>query len=128
MALSKAILTAIPFSTSVAASGAVRGIIDVRTYDGGVLHLNIRNTGTGPTAQCVGKIYTAIVTTSAPTTGSAGVDWKLLYQIGGGTTASAQTNTYFEFGPWGTHLQVEFTDHTAQPVIVEAHAIAYQYS
>lgn len=128
MALSKAILTAVPFSTSVSAGLAISGIIDVRNYDGGILHVQIRNSGTGPTTQCVAKIYTAIVTTSSPATASAGADWKLLYQIGGGTTASAQTNSYFEFGPWGTHLQVEFDDHTAQPVIVEAHAIAYQYS
>lgn len=108
-------------SASNAAGATVRGAIDLRTAQGGILTLRITNGGTGPTAQCVGRVMIAHDSGTTPATGAAGATWKQVFYFGGGTTANADTWISFEAPEGAMHLQVEFSGNTGQAVTVEAY-------
>lgn len=115
-------------SQSVAAAGTLRGAIDVRSRDGGIVTMKITNGGAGPTAQCEGRVLLAHTELDTPATGAAGAVWKTLWRFGGGVTANAVTEQSYEFGPGVKHIQVEFTGHTGSSVTVEAIASTFDYS
>lgn len=122
--------TAIVSSTSNSAGGTTRGRLDCTAVDGGIVTLRITNGGTGPTVQCEARILIAHKGSSMPAAGAEGtgdLDWKQVYVIGGGTTASASTRLPYRFGPEVAYLEVEFTGNTGQAVTVEAHATTYTY-
>jgi hypothetical protein len=128
MARTYSILTLVAANTSSAASGTERVAGDVRSSDGGFLTLRIRNTGTLG-AQCVCTVMVAHNTGSTPSAAATGDSsaWKQVFQFGGGTTSGSITTQVWEFGPSVTHIQVEFTGHTTNAVIVEAIATLVDY-
>jgi hypothetical protein len=91
---------------------------------GGILTMKIANGGTGPTAQCEGRVLIAhnASTPSLPAVGTplAGADWKTVWRFGGGTAANAITEQSYEFGPGVMQLAVEYTGNTGQAVTTEA--------
>ena len=115
-------------SQSVAAAGVVRGAIDVRNRDGGIVTIKITNGATGPTLQCEGRVMIAHTELGTPATDAAGAVWKTLWRFGGGITANGVTEQSYEFGPGVKHIQVEFTGNTGQAVTVEAIASTVDYS
>lgn len=115
-------------SQSNSAGGTVRGAIDVRTKDGGLVTLRITNGGTGPTVPCEGRVLISHSTGTTPATAAAGTDWKRVYFYNGGTTNSAVSPSVWQFGPGVEHIEVEFTGNTGQAVTVEAIATTYSYS
>lgn len=123
MALTKNDTTIIA-SASNAAGATTRGTIDLSTAYGGIVTLKITNGGTGPTAQCEGRVLISHADT-LPAAGSAGADWKTVWRFGGGITADAVTEQAFQFGPEVRHLEVEYTGNTGQAVTVEAIASTY---
>jgi hypothetical protein len=121
--------TAIVSSASNAAGATTRGRLDCSAVDGGIVTFRLTN-GTAPTLQCEARIMVAHKDSAMPSAGAEGTgdtDWKQVYVIGGGTTASASTRGTYEFGPEVAYLQVEFTGNTGQAVTVEAHATTYTY-
>jgi hypothetical protein len=118
--LNKAARTIVAAGTSNAAAGTTRGTLDLRTTQGGLLTLKMTNGGTGPTVQCSANILVAHNAGTTPTAASAGTDWKTLWKVGGGTTASAVTEQSMDVAPGVMHLEVEFTGNTGQAVTVEA--------
>ena len=121
--------TAVVASASNAAGATTRGRLDCSAVDGGILTFRITN-GTAPTAQCEARVMVAHRDTTMPAAGAEGtgaLDWKQLFFIGGGTTASASTRGHYVFGPEVAYLQIEFTGNTGQAVTVEAHATTYTY-
>lgn len=115
-------------SVSNAAGATVRGAIDTRSRDAGVVTMKITNGATGPTAQCEGRVLISHNTGATPATAAAGAEWKTVFRFGGGTTNSAVTEMSWEFGPGVQHVEVEFTGNTAQAVTVEAIASTVDYS
>lgn len=122
--------TAVVTSASNSAGGTTRGRLDCSAVDGGILTFRITNGGTGPTVQCEARVLVAHKDTSMPAAASEGTgdgDWKQVYVIGGGTTASASTRSVYLFGPEVSYLEIEFTGNTGQAVTVEAIATTYTY-
>lgn len=122
--------TAIVSSASNTAGSTTRGRLDCTAVDGGIVTFRITNGGTGPTVQCEARILIAHKGSSMPAAGAEGtgdLDWKQVYVLGGGTTASASTRGVYRFGPEVAYLQIEFTGNTGQAVTVEAHATTYTY-
>ena len=122
--------TAIVSSARNTAGSTTRGRRDCTAVDGGTVTFRITNGGTGPTVQCEARILIAHKGSSMPAAGAEGtgdLDWKQVYVIGGGTTASARTRGVYRFGPEVAYLQIEFTGNTGQAVTVEAHATTYTY-
>lgn len=120
MALSKTARTLVAAATSNAAGGTTRGTLNLNAAYGGFLTVKITNGGTGPTVQCSCNVLVAHNAT-LPAAGSAGTDWKTIYTIGGGTTASAVTEIAIPIDPSVMALEVEFTGNTGQAVTVEAY-------
>lgn len=119
MALSKTARTIVA-SASNAANSTTRGTLDLEAAYGGFLTIKITNGGTGPTVQCTANVLVAHNAT-LPAAGSAGADWKTIYSIGGGTTASAATETGIPIDPSIMAIEVEFTGNTGQAVTVESY-------
>lgn len=122
--------TAIVTSASNTAGSTTRGRLDCTAIDGGIVTFRITNGGTGPTVQCEGRVLVAHKGSSMPTAaaeGTADTDWKQVYAIGGGVTASASTRGVYRFGPEVAYLEVEFTGNTGQAVTIEAHATTFVY-
>lgn len=119
--LTKADRTLVAAGSSVAAGGAVRGVVDLRTAQGGLLTMKITNGATGPSLQCNGRVLIAHSTGATPAPGAAGAIWKTLWEFGGGTVNNNVTEQYFDVPPGVMHLEVEFTGNTVQPVTVEAY-------
>lgn len=115
-------------SQSNAAGATVRGAIDVRNRDGGIVTMRITNGATGPTLQCEGRVMIAHTELGTPATDAAGAVWKTIWRFGGGITANAVTEQSYEFGPGVKHIQIEFTGNTGQAVTVEAIASTVDYS
>lgn len=115
-------------SQSNAAGGTVRGAIDVRNRDGGIVTLKISNGATGPTVQCEGRVMIAHTELGTPAVGAAGTVWKTIWRFGGCVAANAVTEQSYEFGPGVKHIQIEFTGNTGQAVTVEAIASTVDYS
>lgn len=115
-------------SQSNDAGATVRGAIDVRNRDGGIVTMKITNGATGPTAQCEGRVMIAHTELGTPATDAAGAVWKTIWKFGGGITANAVTEQSYEFGPGVKHIQIEFTGNTGQAVTVEAIGSTVDYS
>lgn len=116
-------------SSKTFASGD-NGRLDCTAVDGGIITLRITNAGTGPTAQVVARILVAHKDTSMPAAGAEGtgdLDWKQVYEIGGGTTLNVSTRGVYRFGPEVAYLQVRFDNGTGTAPTVEAHATTYTY-
>ena len=129
MARTKYVSTLVAAGTAqtAGAENFTRGTVDVRSRDGGIITMKIINLATGPATQCEGRVLIAHDVGATPAEGSAGAVWKTLYRFGGGTTASAVTETSFEFGPGIAHIEVEFNGNTTQNVTVEAFATTVDY-
>lgn len=117
----KSARTLIAAATSNAASGTTRGTLDLRTAFGGLLTVKITNGGTGPTVQAVANVLVAHNAGSTPTAASAGSDWKTVYQVGNGTTASTVGEWSIPIDQSVMHLEVEITGNTGQAVTCEAY-------
>ena len=112
--------TIVAMGTTNSAAGTTRGTIDLRGKLGGLLTMKITNGGTGPTAQCEGRVLVAHNDGATPAAASAGANWKTVYRFFGTTSPGNVTEQTFEFGAEVMHLEVEFTGNTVQPVTVEA--------
>lgn len=122
--------TAIVSSASNTAGSTTRGRVDCTNTDGGVVTFAITNGGVAPSAQAVARVLIAHKGTTMPAAaaeGTADLDWKQVYEIGGGTVANTKTRSMFRFGPEIAYLEVEFTGNTGQAVTVEAHSTTYLY-
>lgn len=118
MALTKTARTIVA-SASNAAGSTTRGTLDLEAAYGGFLTIKITNGGTGPTVQCSANVLVAHNAT-VPAAGAAGANWKTIYTVGGGTTASAVTEVGIPIDPSIMALEVEFAGNTGQAVTVEA--------
>lgn len=120
--LTKAARTLIAAATSNAAGSSTEGTpVDLRTAQGGLLTAKITNGGTGPTVQATMRVLCAHTTGATPTGAAEGTDWKLLYEIGGGTTANEVTRIRgMVIDPAVMHLHVRVTGNTGQAVTCEA--------
>ena len=117
-------------STSSAAGGTTRGRLDCTNADGGMIRWRMTNDATGPTAQCEARILVARKQASMPAAGAEGTgddDWKQVYVMGGGTTASISTRGTYSFGPDVAYVEIEFTGNTGQSVTVECTGDTYAY-
>ncbi len=108
-------------SQSAAVGTPVRGTLDLRTKQGGLLFAKITNGATGPTVACTMTVSAAPNDGATPAAGALGADWKLIYQFAGSTTNGDVTHfPAIDIGPGVQHLQVEFSGNTGQAVTVEA--------
>jgi hypothetical protein len=117
-------------SAANTAGSTTRGRLDCSAVDGGILTMRITNGGTGPTAQCLGRILVAHKQSSMPAAASEGTgdnDWKQVGEFAGGTLANASSRFAYRFGPEVAYIEVEFTGNTGQSVTVEAHATTFVY-
>lgn len=118
-------------SASLAATAAaVRAALDLPSADGGIVTMRITNGGTGPGAQCYGRVLIAHKQTTMPAPAAEGTgdgDWKQVYEFGGGTAASASARRSYRFGPEVAHIEVEFVGNTGQAVTIEAIVTTYAY-
>lgn len=120
MALTKTPVTVIAAGTSNASGATTRGTADMRSSYGGMLTLKIINGGTGPTVQAVANILMAHTSGATPTAASAGADWKTIFSVGNGTTASTVGEWSMPIDPSINHIEVEVTGNTGQAVTCEA--------
>lgn len=108
-------------SQSAAVGTPVRGTLDLRTKQGGILFAKITNGATGPTAPCVMTVSAAPNDGATPSAGALGSDWKKLYEFSGTSTNGDVTHLpAITIEPGVQHLQVEFAGNTGQAVTVEA--------
>lgn len=122
--------TAIVTSASNAAGATTRGRIDLTAVDGGIITFRITNGGTGPTVQAVARVLVAHKDSAMPAAAAEGtgdLDWKQVYELGGGVTASASARGVYRFGPEVAYAEIEFTGNTGQAVTVESHATTFVY-
>lgn len=108
-------------SGSNGAGATTRGTLDLRTAFGGLLTIKITNGGTGPTVQALANVLVAHNAGTTPAAGSAGTDWKTIYQVGNGTTASTVGEWNIPIDQSVMHLEVEITGNTGQAVTCEAY-------
>ena len=113
--------TLIAAGTSNAAGGTQRGVVDLRTAFGGLLTIKLTNGATGPTAQAVARVLVAHNAGATPAAGSAGADWKTIYEVGNGTVANTVGEWSVDVDPSVMHLEVEITGNTGQAVTCEAY-------
>lgn len=106
-------------STVNTSGSTTRGRVELLTAFGGILTFKMTNGATGPSAQCVANVLIAHNATQ-PAAASAGTDWKTIYSVGNGTTASTVGEYSLPISPGVMQLEVEFTGNTAQSVTVEA--------
>ena len=117
-------------SAANTAGSTTRGRLDCTAADGGMIRFRLTNGGTGPTVQCEARVLVARKQTSMPAAaaeGTADDDWKQIYAIGGGTTASVSTRGSYRFGPEVAYIEIEFTGNTGQSVTVECTGDTYAY-
>ena len=117
-------------SAANTADSTTRGRLDCTAVDGGILTMRITNGGTGPTAQCLGRILVAHKQSSMPAAGAEGTgdnDWKQVGEFAGGTLANASSRFAYRFGPEVAYIEVEYTGNIGQSVTVEAHATTFVY-
>jgi len=116
----KSARTLIAAATSNAAGATTRGTVDLRTAFGGLLTVKLTNGGTGPTLQAEARVFVAHNTGATPTAGGAGTDWKTIYVVGNGTTASTIGEWSIPIDQSVMHCEVEITGNTGQAVTCEA--------
>ena len=117
-------------SAANTAGSTTRGRLAVSAADGGQIRFRMTNGGTGPTVQCEARVLVAAKDTSMPAAASEGtgnLDWKQVYVLPGGTTASASTRGVYRFGPEIAYIEIEFTGNTGQSVTVECTGDSYAY-
>jgi hypothetical protein len=117
-------------SLTAGASNHVRARLDCTAVDGGIVTMRITNGGTGPTAQCVGRVLVAHKGGSMPAAAAEGTgdnDWKQVAEFGGGTLLNASSRFAYRFGPEIAYLEVEMGGNTTQAVTIEAHATTFTY-
>ena len=117
-------------SAANTAGSTTRGRLDVSAADGGQIRFRMTNGGTGPTVQCEARVLVAAKDTAMPAAAAEGtgdLDWKQVYVVGGGTTASASTRGSYRFGPEVAYIEIEFTGNTGQSVTVECTGDSYAY-
>jgi hypothetical protein len=121
MALTKTARTLVPNGPNPAGA-TTRGTLDLNAVQGpSRLTLSIANGPIGPTAQCTARVLIAHSTT-LPSPGSAGSNWKTLFPaVGPGTAANAAMGWTYPIGREIMCLEVEFTGNTGQAVTVEAY-------
>lgn len=124
-------ITAAALVSSVAntAGSTTRGRLDVSAADGGQIRFRMTN-GITPTVQCEARVLVAAKNSAMPSAAAEGtgdLDWKQVYVIGGGTTASATTRGVYTFGPSVAYIEIEFTGNTGQSVTVECTGDSYVY-
>lgn len=107
--------------TLSAGAAAVRGVVDLRTAQGGVLTIKISNGATTLGNPCICKILIAHNSGATPASGPAGSDWKTIQSFSGGVAASTSTEKMFIIDPSIMHLQVEFFGNTTGGVDIEAY-------
>lgn len=120
MAITLTASTIIAAGTSNGAGSTTRGVLDFRTYHSGTLTIKLTNGASPPTIQAVANVLIAHNTSSTPTAGSAGTDWKTVASFGGGTTANGVSEWSITLGPEIMHVEVEITGNTGQAVACEA--------
>jgi hypothetical protein len=120
--LTKTPRTLIAAATSNAASATTEGTpVDLRTKQGGILTAKITNGATGPAIQATIQVLIAHNSGATPTGAAEGADWKLIYEIGGGTTANGITRIRgLPIAKDVMHLHVRVTGNTGQAVTCEA--------
>ena len=116
----KAARTLIAAATSNTAGATTRGTVDLRTAFGGLLTVKLTNGGTGPTLEAEARVLVAHNTGSTPTAAGAGADWKTIYVVGNGTSASAVGEWSIPIDQSVMHCEVEITGNTGQAVTCEA--------
>ena len=116
----KAARTLIAAATSNAAGATTRGTVDLRTAFGGLLTVKLTNGGTGPTLQAEARVLVAHNTGSTPTAAGAGADWKTIYVVGNGTSASTVGEWSIPIDQSVMHCEVEITGNTGEAVTCEA--------
>lgn len=116
----KAARTLIAAATSNAAGATTRGTVDLRTAFGGLLTIKLTNGGTGPTLQAEARVLVAHNTGSTPTAAGSGADWKTIYVVGNGTSASTVGEWSIPIDQSVMHCEVEITGNTGQAVTCEA--------
>ena len=117
-------------SAANTAGSTTRGRLDVSAADGGQIRFRMTNGGTGPTVQCEARVLVAAKNSAMPSAaaeGTGNLDWKQVYVIGGGTTASASARGVDTFGPAMAYIEIEFTGNTGQSVTVECTGDSYVY-
>ncbi len=110
--------------TTCAAGTPQRAAFTLEAAMGAVLTGKITNGATGPTLQCVARVYIAHNDGSTPAAAAEGSDWKLFYVWGGGGVGNSVITRLPGLRlPAGIrHCMVEFADNTAQNVTVECQA------
>jgi len=117
--LVKAARTLIAAGTSNAAGSVTRGVVDLRTSQGGLLTLKTTNSGTlGVQAEV--RILIAHSTGASPAAASAGIDWKTVYVLGTGTISGTTNEWSYRVPSDVMHLEVEVIGNTTSAVVCEA--------
>lgn len=117
--LVKAARTLIAAGTVNAAAGTTRGVVDLRTSQGGLLTMKTVNGGTLG-AQAEVRILIAHSTGASPAAASAGIDWKTVYVLGTGTVSGTVNEWSYRVPSDVMHLEVEVTGNTTNSVTCEA--------
>lgn len=117
--LVKAARTLIPAGTSNAAGGVTRGVVDLRTSQGGLLTLKTSNSG-ALGAQAEVRILIAHSAGASPAAASAGIDWKTVYVLGTGTVSGTVNEWSYRVPSDVMHLEVEVIGNTTNAVVCEA--------
>lgn len=122
MAFTKTARTLVASGTVNAAGATTRGTINLNAVQGPCrLTCAIANGSPAPSTQCTVRVLIAH-NSSLPPAGSAGADWKTLYQaVGPGVGINAAAGWAFPIGREIMCLEVEFTGNTGQAVTVEAY-------
>ncbi|HQU89100.1 MAG: hypothetical protein KDH16_21115, partial [Rhodocyclaceae bacterium] len=114
--------TLIAAGTSNAAGATTEGTpLDLRGKFGGMLTAKITNGATGPTVQATIQVLAAVNDSSTPAAGGEGSNWKLIYEIGGGTDANAVTRIRGMPIYGFQHVHARVTGNTGQAVTCEAY-------
>ena len=117
--LTKTPRTLIAAGTSNAAGATTRGVVDLRTAQGGLLTIKTNNTGTlGVQAEV--RILIAHNSGATPTAASAGADWKTVYVLGTGLVSGTTNEWSYRVPAEVMHLEVEVTGNTTNAVTCEA--------
>ena len=117
--LTKTPRTLIAAGTSNAAGATTRGVVDLRTAQGGLLTIKTNNTGTlGVQAEV--RILIAHNAGATPAPGSAGADWKTVYVLGTGVVSGTTNEWSYRVPADAMHLEVEVTGNTTNAVTCEA--------
>ena len=117
--LTKTPRTLIAAGTSNAAGATTRGVVDLRTAQGGLLTIKTNNTG-ALGVQAEARVLIAHNAGATPAAASAGADWKTVYALGTGIVSGAVNEWSYRVPVEVMHLEVEVTGNTTNAVTCEA--------